>query len=806
MIHINRFLVPLFWCLLFTAQATSVLDAEGFDDDTMDVAIGGCGGVYLLASPGELVIDVYKRDRNRGGRTTELRAILVGPDRQVLQEAVIPDDEKPAGHGWGEAQHVRFTTTVSRKGIFALNITVSQDRYGSEMAWGFQTNCKKYMVETSRGHRDERRQEPIVLLNPSRAGDVCFVPREGKFDMEISGLSNTAGELSVFDGNDELIQTLAVDSQGKTTHSFPAQTHRDALPWRLHLPSYQATIQIDGVTRWDSTDPYVNLPCWTPDPTSYFSLLPYRWLLTPYRTTIHAPPGEQRQTRFRLHNNGSSPTTIELNLEFDDQNWPVELSSQQVQLAPRQAAEVTATYCVPTDGEAKVCHIRATPTDCPELSTYSTLRVTAEPPLASQPLEMPIVLKPYQHENELYGYQRDYPSENQMYFDVENRPCLQQDGEIATLGDEHWTQSDLSSAIEYCDPQLKGQSIKAASTKIAFDSSNGMYVLARAGGQAVLLHSVNRGRTFSAYAIPGPEKQASVLDMEQFSGHNVSDQPPAIVRFTRTATDSKLKWRRLNDLELILPKKNNGRITFDHSVLISKSCIGLSSHSGIPSSVVSRGDKVHVAWGQATDPAEQVPGVPAYVVTFDRRTGQLGKPALVGYGPPANDVHNSPSITMDSRGTLHVLCGTHGQPFPYSRSLATNDASLGWTDPVTVGDGRQTYVGLVCGADDTLHLVFRMWRQGEQPHPASHHATLAYQRKPPGQPWEAPRVLIVAPFSEYSIFYHRLTIDRKGRLFLSYDYWSTYWFYRTDHQGDRRAVIMSPNRGTTWKLVETSDL
>ena len=70
----------------------------------------------------------------------------------------------------------------------------------------------------------------------------------------------------------------------------------------------------------------------------------------------------------------------------------------------------------------------------------------------------------------------------------------------------------------------------------------------------------------------------------------------------------------------------------------------------------------------------------------------------------------------------------------------------------------------------------------------------------------APRVLVVPPFSEYSVFYHRLTIDRKGRLFLSYDYWSTFWFYRNDHFGRRRALLMSPDGGDTWKMAETKDL
>jgi hypothetical protein len=237
-------------------------------------------------------------------------------------------------------------------------------------------------------------------------------------------------------------------------------------------------------------------------------------------------------------------------------------------------------------------------------------------------------------------------------------------------------------------------------------------------------------------------------------------------------------------------------------VLVSRRCIGLSAHSGIPSSVVSRGGKVHVAWGEATDPDRKVPGVPGYVVTYDRKAKRLGEPVLLGYGAPPNDVHNSPSITMDSKGYLHAVLGTHGRPFQYARSLKPNDAHGGWTKAEPVGEGlRQTYVGLVCGADDTLHLVFRMWRSGVDPFPLSHHATLAYQRKRPGRPWEAPRVLVVAAFSEYSIFYHRLTIDRAGGLFLSYDYWSTFWFYRTDHDGRRRALLTSPDGGDTWKLA-----
>lgn len=125
---------------------------------------------------------------------------------------------------------------------------------------------------------------------------------------------------------------------------------------------------------------------------------------------------------------------------------------------------------------------------------------------------------------------------------------------------------------------------------------------------------------------------------------------------------------------------------------------------------------------------------------------------------------------------------------------------------MAAGEGlRQTYIGLVCGPDDTLHMAFRLWREDPEYFTVGNYASLSCQKKRPGEGWETPRILLVAAFSEYSIYYHRLTIDRTGRLFLSHDYWSTYWFYRTDHLGRRRTLLMSGDGGETWKLAETGD-
>ena len=776
------------------------------DDPQITLGIGGCGGVYFLAEPGELIVDLEKRDRHVRDRQTELRAILVGPDRRVLQQATIPDDGQPRGSGVGPPRRVRLATQVKRKGVYGLNVTVSQDRYGDEIIWGFRTNCPRYLIETARGHRDQRREEPIVLLNPERPGNVCFLPRKAAFAVEISGVPKGGEAISVYDSTGALIQALSAGADGRASHTFPADVHRETVPWRLSLPMQQATVQIDGVTRWESGDLYPNLPYWTPEPASFFPFQPYRWLLTPYSRTIYGPPEKEGELTFQVHNNSNEKKTVQLKIEFPDDPWPARLSDQRVVLGPKASQAVTVRYTTPAESGDRVCHVRATPAEAPDFSTYSTLTVKSGTAPASQPVDIPLVLKPYEHENEQFGYLPDYPVENQVYFDLKNRPFVRTGRGVETLREAGWSTSELKSAVTSRDPSLEGKSFGMPSTKIAFDHENNVYLVATAAGHAALLSSTDGAKTFSASLIPDGASRSRSFDIEQFTGHNVPHGPPAILRYTRTASDPKLKWRQLNDLELFLAEKTSGRLALGDPILITKKCIGLAAHSGIPATVVSRGAKVHVAWAEATDPDVKVPGVPTYVVTYDRQSRSLGEPVLVGYGAPPNDVHNSPSITIDSQGYLHVLAGTHGQPFQYARSLAPNDAHSGWTEAVPVGEGlRQTYIGLVCGPDDTLYLAFRLWWRATDPFPLSHYATLAFQRKPLGQPWQPPQVLIVPPFSEYSIFYHRLTIDRSGHLFLSYDYWSTHWFYRTDHRGSRRSLLTSPDGGETWKLAETCD-
>lgn len=789
-------LTGILWTCLQAAGPSNGVTPLGSNE----LAIGGVGGLYLYAEPGELTVRITKRDRNEGSRENNLRAILVGPDRRPLDEGVIPDDGRPRGSGLGPANSVTLSTNVERAGIYAVNVTVTHDRYGEAVVWSFSTNCERTLVETSRGHKDARHVEPIVLAGPDGPADICFAPRSERFDVNLAELPSGCPPATLFDADGGRIAELSVGEDGTARASIPAGDRR-ASPWRLHVPVADATVEIDGVTRWERGERFENLSLWSTSPEAWFPLVDHRWLLTPYRHAFHAQTADKHPIRFDLHNNADRDDTISLAAEGD---LPVDLPDSSFTLAPGEMRTVTVTARPEGAGSARL----VAKSSLSGLTTWSTIEARdGTPDYAFDP---PMVYRPYEHENEQFAYTPDYPNDNQLYFTPGNRPLIRTDDGLHALTDGGWRVIDT----------VDGERYRAVGSKVAFGGDGAICLLGRGPSGVAYLRSENDGASWTATPIPVREAPRQQWDIEQFAGHNVPDGPAPFLRASETGEyDPSNFWRHVNDLELFLPALVDGEVVIGDPILLSSEAIGISSHSGIPSSIVSRGRRVHVVWGEATDPDGDAPGVPAYIATYDRDTGGLlGEKTFVGYGPPANDVHNTPSVVIDSEGYLHTLTGTHGQPFAYARSLEPNTAHAGFTDPELVEeDLRSTYIGFVCGPDDTLHLVFRTWKEDGEYHPLSHYANLAYKRKPKDGPWEPMRRLAVAPFTEYSIWYHRLTLDRAGRLFVSFDYWSTFWFYRVDHYGHapgrgqaggggRRKTILSADGGETWKLLETSDL
>jgi hypothetical protein len=756
------------------------------------LSIGGAGGLYLLPQPGELIIRLHKRDLGSSRSATHLRAILVGPDRRRLDEATIEGD--------GDVQ---LSTEVETTGIYAVNVTIASDRYGDHVRWGFRTNCAKYLVETSRGHRDATHLEPILLDAPGTAQDVFFRARPGDIGIEVAELTPGVAAPVLFDEQDRRISELTVAEDGTAGASIPAG-ERSAAPWRLHVPGGVGTIHIDGVTRWQPRAPWDGLSLWSPTRDSFFSLHDLRWMLTPYHHAFIQAPGATHETRLRLHNNGTRTDTFRLAVQAAD--LEVKLSQNEVILEPGAATHVTAVLMAPGGSgtpAVTTARIRVTSANHPDVSTWSTLEARisdrSNSELPSFEVATPLEYRPYEHENAQYGYTPDYPNHNQIYNAPDGTDFSLSGHGVHRLDADGWQHQELI---------VDGVSYRTITSKVGFGADGAVCLLGRSSESIAYLYSADGGDTFTATPLPARGSRAD-YDIETFTGHNLPAGPAPFVRAAQTAgADPDNFWRRVNDLELFLPRLEAGHIVLGEPILVSPQAIGIAAHSGVPAALASQGDRVHVIWGEATDPDGDEPGVPTRVATWDRTLGRwLGEPALVGYGPPANDVHNTPSLTIDSQGYLHSLTGTHGSPFAYARSLAPNTAHDGFTEAELVeADLRSTYVGLVCDPQDMLHLVFRAWTADGVHHPVSYYANLGYKRKPKQGPWEPMQRLAVAPFSEYSIWYHRLTIDRQGRLLVSFDYWSTYWFYRTDHVGNHRKTIFSADGGDTWKLLRTKDL
>jgi hypothetical protein len=769
--------------------------------------IGGVGGLNLLAEPGHLEVEIKKWDLHTRGNPTHLRAILVGPDRRPLDEVVLEHDGQAKGSGLGPEQRAILSTQVDRKGIYAVSVTVTHDRRGEDVRWAFSTNCKRVLVESSRGHA--RHLEPIVLDNATIPGNICFAARSSEVEIEIEGLSNGASPV-LYDDSGSRVGDLTVDASGRATHTIPAGDRSAASPWRLHFPVGSATVHIDGVTRWEPGEAYEYLALWSPDPDSWFPYHNLRWMLAPYSHAFHASAGDTHTADLTLHNNSVSADVFTLGVS--QSHLDVSLPTDTVELAPDESRTVSVTANVPASASGTdilTAQVAVSSRNHPDVSTWSTIeaRIGQAEQLA---LDGPLVYRPYAHENEQFAYTPDYPNENQLYFAPDNRPFIRTDEGVYTLDAGIWQTLDA----------IDGEPYRALTSKVAFAESGAVCLIGESGDGTAYLYSEDGGKTYAATPIPKRKAPRQQWDIESFAGQNRPQGFAPILRASETGEyDPSNFWRHVNDLELFLPTLTDGRVSIGEPILLSTQAIGISSHSGIPSAIVSREGRVHIIWGEATDPDGDEPGVPTYVATYDRTTSRLlGEKAFVGFGPPANDVHNTPSIVIDSEGYLHTLTGTHGQPFAYGKSLEPNTAHGGFSEPELVEEElRSTYIGFVCDPDDTLHLVFRTWTTDGEYHPESVYANLAYKRKRKGSDWEPMKRLAVAPFTEYSVWYHRLTIDRKGTLFVSFDYWSTFCFYRVDHfgsipgrgqaqYGGRRKTIMSVDGGETWKLLETKDL
>ena len=270
-----------------------------------------------------------------------------------------------------------------------------------------------------------------------------------------------------------------------------------------------------------------------------------------------------------------------------------------------------------------------------------------------------------------------------------------------------------------------------------------------------------------------------------------------------------------------LRKDPMGNIVQNGSAVVSPAEYGdlAPLHSGVMNVTATVGDTVHCVWFDnskqlMTDHTDQ------YYSNYNRTTGVVSTPVYLGstfgnwydsdpYTVPA-DTHNGPVITVDRNKTIHVVLGGHHSQAIYRYST---DNGKNWSQSYNLpgGNSVNTYPAVITDRDNTVHLVYRCSINGRR---------LAYSRKKAGQDWQDMGALVVPHWWGHGQYHHNITVDRLGRLFV------TYWYSATSSTGmpaDIQAeydakwpgqeaqlahdpvILISDNGGDTWRIATTPD-
>lgn len=452
----------------------------------------------------------------------------------------------------------------------------------------------------------------------------------------------------------------------------------------------------------------------------------------------------------------------------------------------------------------------------------------------AQPVTLPIIEKPHEHEAGQFGYKPWYVP-NAPAFDRFNRPYMRDrvvdqhpTTSIQTIRDGRWVRKSFVGAIKAAYPTFASVRYGGGTlgASITFDEDDWLYTLLRIRledmtDRDILLYSTDYGDTFKVVELPNDEppgsKPEGFANMEQRVGGNSLKRPPMLATLRKRANHPLGQWTAHYNMFLIQPRKVNSAIELSTPTLLTPNGLYMSRHAGNPSFAVSGPSKTYVTWAETT-PGNYFPGVPTLIATVDPETMEISDRKFCGFGYPPNDGHNSPGIVMDPRGYLHVITGSHGENFMYAKSLLPYSTAGGMSEPTTMlkhgwlefgySRGRQSYLSFICTSDGILHAAFRQWYKGTEPYFLDNYfGGLSYSRKPSEGEWPADsQLMIVPPLNGYSIYYQNLTKDRQDRIYLSYGYRNENPEYGTgEAENHYLGLMMSADGGDHWRLVTTQD-
>ena len=475
----------------------------------------------------------------------------------------------------------------------------------------------------------------------------------------------------------------------------------------------------------------------------------------------------------------------------------------------------------------------------------------------------------FDSERELYGYKpRFMPGE--VHFDAENRPWIRTgevklgaDGVstthiedngpsyIQTLDNDGrwvtWNIKDIldgTPGITTTNYIIKDE--KSPFTRILSDKAGNVYTVVReAGGgfKTYLLYLPYNSEQW--IAVKAPSTHAGNYTLEPTDTYSDVSSPPMCINpetgkfyFISIGTDGKPDFHNM-------PIYDCGQ---GHQLTPFLN----PPHSGAGPATVVVDDYVYIAYSTLETDVEQPGMIPpnAWTAQFfrklDRNTGTFSPILYIGAGESAYtnqddeqdpDNHNGPSLIMDKDGKLIFLTGAH-QEYMYTYTtngavkVTSGDSGL---DPTNINNwGPRTAIYTPSTSRTDSGLTYTAFLNDQVGTNGWCLATRDLSTANINSPMKRTLTIIknggdckdivVPEWGGYSIFYHRLTQDKLGRLFLSYmvyqheltavakaayiDKWP-----ETDPDGDGEptlkmhdpVIIFSEDFGDTWKFAKTED-
>jgi hypothetical protein len=349
----------------------------------------------------------------------------------------------------------------------------------------------------------------------------------------------------------------------------------------------------------------------------------------------------------------------------------------------------------------------------------------------------------------------------------------------------------------------------------------------------LLLRSAGPDQPWVVETLPCAEQFA----LERPWSPEALEGPPAVLLNDTSAAYCGGTTPGVATLTVVKPSitgSGNGTMTLASRVLQPSEAMSIGGHSGGGTQVLTQNGLVYAAWGVRAASG----GSPVIAATWNPQSGAFFPYSQSDmFSLPLNNGHNRPALAMDSTGILHLVIGTHQCAFRYLRSTSPYSVNgftaaqptiphLGIDDcPRATGEEGQTYIALVRDRFDVLHLVYRLYQPPMPGKPEGYY--LVQQRKAaaanvwedldPTSAVDRVRTLVDPPHALYSIYYHQLTIDHRGRLYLLFS-WYSYagceeddpvcgppgsWF-GLGQSYKYNALLVSADGGDSWQFGSTA--